>query len=427
MLILYSWFTRAAAPLLRIYLKRRLYQGKEDKQRYQERFGYPSLPRPPGQLIWIHAASVGESLAVLPLIEQFLAQDPKLRILMTTGTVNAATLMAKRLPSGCLHQYIPLDVPRWVERFFDYWHPSIAIFVESDLWPHLILACKQRQIPLILLNARFSPLSQKRWLTLSRIARALLSCFDLIVTQSQEVADFIALFDHPNVVAAGNMKFAAAPLTYDLMAYRFLKTDIGDRPLWLVASTHPGEEQIAAQVHQHLQEKFPRLLTIIVPRHPHRGPQIAQDLKNFSVACRTQTTRIPSDCQIYIADTLGEIGLFYALTPIAFVAGSFAPGVGGHNPIEPALLDCAILWGPSVYNFKEVCQLLAPAAHPVQTRDELAQAIEKLLTHPEEAVQLANQAKQIVEGQQQILKTLITLLRPYLDETQHAQKPALLA
>lgn len=427
MLNFYSWCTRALPPLLKFYLQYRVRNGKEDQQRYQERFGHSSLPRPIGNLIWIHAASVGESLSVLPLIEQMHTQEPDLHILITTGTVTAATLIAKRLPSRCLHQYIPLDVPGWVSRFLDYWRPSVAIFVESDLWPNLIQGCKQRHISLILLNARFSPSSQKHWRTFTSTARSLLSCFDLIIAQSQEVADFIAHFQHPNVVVAGNMKFAAAPLTYDLMAYRCLKSDIGDRPFWVAASTHPGEEQIAANIHKQLQTKFPQFLTIIVPRHPDRGMQIAQDLKGFSVRCRTQTPRIPAECQMYIADTLGETGLFYALAPIVFVAGSFAPGIGGHNPIEPALLECAVLWGPSVYNFKEVCQLLAPAAYPVQTPEELARAIEDLLTHPQRAIQLATAIKQIVEEQQQVLQSVSAFLRPYLHENAHAQKPALLA
>jgi len=427
MLSLYSYCTRLFSPLLNFYLKHRLRHGKEDQHRYQERLGYPSLPRPAGKLIWIHAASVGEALAVLPLIEQLLRQEPGLHILMTTGTITAATLMAKRLPKGGLHQYIPLDVPRWISRFLNYWHPHAAIFVESDLWPNLIQGCKQRHIPLILLNARFSPLSQKRWLTFARTARSLLSCFDLIVAQSEEITDFIARFHHPNVVVGGNIKFAAAPLAYDHMAYQYLKSDIGTRPFWVAASTHPGEEQIVAKIHTQLQTRFPQLLTIIVPRHPERGMQIAQELKDRSVTCRTQTQRISEDCQIYIADTLGETGLFYALAPIVFVAGSLTSGVGGHNPIEPALLDCAVLWGPSIYNFKEVCQLLAPATCPIQTPEELTQVIENLLTHPQQATQLANAIKRLVEEQHQVLKTIIALLKPYLHENEHAQKPALLA
>ncbi|MEI8295412.1 MAG: 3-deoxy-D-manno-octulosonic acid transferase [Alphaproteobacteria bacterium] len=414
MLILYSWVIRIAAPLLRLYIWRRVRTGKEDKQRYRERFGLSTLPRPQGDLIWVHAASVGESLAVLPLIEELVAQNPKQQILMTTGTVTAATLMAKRLPPICLHQYIPLDVPHWIKRFLDHWRPSTAIFVESDLWPNILLTCKQRQIRLVLVNARISPKSQNRFRKFPHIVHKVLACFDLIISPSQRITDFISSFDLQNVVTVDNIKFAASPLSYDPMAYSNLKADIGDRPLWLAASTHPGEEQIAAYTHRHLQKKFPNVLTIIVPRHPVRGPKIAKDLKGFAVLRRTQTARIPNDCQIYIADTLGEIGLFYALSPITLVGGSFVEGFGGHNPIEPALLDCAILWGPHIYNSKEICQLLEPSARPVQTPDELAQGVEALLCDPAEATKIAKEVKELVEGQQDVLKMMLPLLRPYL-------------
>lgn len=424
MIRFYSWATRLATPFLKLYIAHRRCKGKEDSSRYRERFGYSSLPRPPGQLLWIHAVSVGESLSILPLLDR-LTKDSPFQILITTGTVTSAKLMEQKLPAQCLHQYVPLDNPRWIERFLTHWQPSAGLFVESDIWPNILKACQRHHIPLVLLNARFSPQSEQRWHTHPTLAKNLFSCFDLILTESQSIATFLKDLGHSHVYLMPNIKLAASALPYDPQTHATLKEDINQRPVWVAASTHAPEETMVASVHAHLKESFPNLLTIIVPRHPHRGKKLQQELESFSVTLRTQSQRIPSTCEIYIADTLGELGLFYALVPFAFIGGSFAP-VGGHNPIEPALLNCAPLWGPKVFNFKDVCDLISPGAWPVETPETLTNAVKDLLEKPQTAQDLAAKAKSIVEDQKEILNQHLTHLRTYL-HAPLSEKPRLLA
>lgn len=424
MIKIYSWATRLATPFLRLYIAWRRHRRKEDLNRYQERFGYPSLPRHSGQLLWIHAASVGESLSILPLID-LLVEDADLQILMTTGTVTSAKLMDQKLPSRCFHQYVPLDNPRWIERFLAYWRPCVGIFVESDLWPNILKACKRQHIPLILLNARLSPRSERRWKNHPALAKDLFSCFDLILTQSKDIVSFLTDLGHPNTHFMPSIKLAAAPLAYDPQAYTALKIDTEMRPLWVAASTHAPEEALVADMHLSLKKNFPNLLTIIVPRHPNRGEGLQLALRHLQTVRRTQSPRIPQTCEIYIADTLGELGLFYALAPFAFVGGSFVP-IGGHNPIEPALLDCASLWGPHVFNFEDICDMLAPGSWPVHTPEELHMAVESLLGRPEHAQELAATAKRIIVDQREILDTHLALLRTYL-HAHSTEKPRLLA
>lgn len=417
MLTLYKWLIQLLSPFLRLYLYYRRAKGKEDSQRVQERFGLATQPRPLGEIIHIHAASVGESLAVLPLISA-IVKDTPYKVLMTTGTITSAQLMAKQLPQGAIHQFIPLDHPQWVQRFLDHWQPALTILVESDLWPHLIQACHNRKIPLVLLNARFSPQSRRRWGYFKGVAQTLFSCFDLILSQSPEVTRFFQSFGMTSIKTMGNIKFAASPLAYSSQDYKDLKTAIGKRPIWLAASTHSGEEAVCLKTHLELRQIFPNLLTIIVPRHPNRGETILSELKGVNAILRTQERTIPKNCEIYVADTLGELGLFYALSPIAFVGGSFVP-VGGHNPIEPALLDCAILWGPQTYNFVDVSHFLREAAWPLASEKELTPVIKTLLKEPQIATLMGEHAKLLVESQQQVLKQVMEWLAPYLKISAH--------
>lgn len=419
MIYIYRCLTLLLAPLLGIYLRYRCWQNKEDKTRIRERFGVASLPRPVGHLIHIHAASVGESLAVLPLIAalQKRCADP---ILVTTGTMTSATLMAKRLPQGCFHQYCPLDVPGWGERFAQYWRPHLSIFIESDLWPNWLKALKEAGASLVLMNARFSPASQKRWQRFPRLARRVLEHFDLIFSQSTEVSDFVAGLGLERPQTFGNMKFSASPLFCDAQLLSALKSDVGNRPLWLAASTHMGEEILCAQAHQKLREKYPNLLTIIVPRHPDRADDIVHDLKDFVICQRSKTPNIPKDCEIYLADTLGELGLFYALSPISFIGGSLVP-IGGHNPIEPALFKTAILWGPETFNFKDVCGILQSAAWAVQNSQQLVQILDFLLQNKEIAQSMGERAKLIVETEQGVLDNIIDQLALFIESVPHEE------
>ncbi|MBV9550302.1 MAG: 3-deoxy-D-manno-octulosonic acid transferase [Alphaproteobacteria bacterium] len=338
----------ALQPLAPFWLRHRMARGKEDAERLAERLGIAGKPRPQGRLIWIHGASVGESLSVLPLVEKLM--EDGFSVLVTSGTVASARLLAQRLPpprngQTAIHQFVPLDLPAAVARFLDHWRPEAGLFVESDLWPNLVGAARARGIKLALINARMSESSAQGWRRAPKTAAALLSAFDLCLAQDEEIAARFAGLGARGITVVGSLKADAPPLDVDEAALAALKAEIGARPLLLAAQTHPGEDETILPAHDALCEAFPNLLTIIVPRHVGRGQDIAMLCGPRPSARRSLGQAISSLTAVYIADTMGEMGLFYRLTPFCFLGGTLVP-VGGHNPIEPAVLGCAVLAGP---------------------------------------------------------------------------------
>ena len=379
----YHGISRLAAPAIDLWLARRRSQGKEDKARFAERFGHPGRARPDGRLAWAHAASVGESLAVLPLAERLVAEG--LKVLITSGTVTSARILENRLPAGTMHQYVPIDRPAPVRRFLDHWRPDVAIWVESELWPNLVLAAAARTIPMIMVNARMSERSARRWRRMPRLIAPLLGAFGACLTQSEEDGNRLRALGATSVRLAGNIKYDAPPLPVDETALQNLRREIGERPHWLAASTHPGDEAAAAQAHAALTGTIPGLLTLIAPRHPERSAEIAVMLRarGHGVARRSAGDHIDADTGIYVADTLGEMGLLYRLAGAVFVAGSLASH-GGHNPVEAALLKNALVAGPDMRNFEDACVALekAGALGRIKQADALAGALEPLLRDP---------------------------------------------
>lgn len=341
---------KPAAPLILRYRQKR---GKEIEERFNERTGKASLPRPAGKLWWFHAASVGETNAILPLIRSLLANNPELTILLTTGTVTSTKLVATRLPDRAIHQLIPLDNPAFMQSFLTHWHPDLAALTESEIWPNLILETKAKGIPLFLINGRMSKRSFKRWFKKPGMARPLFGRFDHVLAQSQVDANhFIALGAEP-VTNTGNLKADAPPLTFDPQTLEKLQTATRHRKIFLAASTHNGEEEIILKGHQLAAKKHPDLLTIIVPRHPERTGEIIETLKpsGLTITTRTETDTPQPGTDIYIANTIGELGLFYSLADIAFIGGSLVPH-GGQNPIEAVNLGSMIMTGRYVGNFR---------------------------------------------------------------------------
>lgn len=382
MLRLYAAATSCARPALRRMLRRRAAQGKEIPTRLPEREGFAALPRPEGRLVWLHAASVGETMSALPVLQALTGQ---VSLLLTTGTVTSARLAQERLPLGAIHQFVPLDVPAWVDRFLQHWHPDVAVFLESELWPNLLRGCDDASIPRLLLNARMSDGSARNWRRAPRTARALLGGFRTILAQSAaDAARFRGL--GVAVQEWGNLKFFAAPLPADDAALTALRAQIPG-PLWLAASTHPGEEEICAAAHEILLAEFPALTTIIVPRHPARGAEVAALCGN---APRRALGQAPVARQIYVADTLGELGLFFRLSSFAFIGNSLA-GMGGHNIIEPALLSRPVITGPHLENFEEPAALLRTAGMLVTVTDagSLAAAAAAWLRDPPDGARAA--------------------------------------
>ena len=334
--------TRLLTPVAPLLLRQRATRGKEDWTRLNERLGIAGLPRPSGRLIWLHGASVGESLSALPLIEK-LKQHAT--VLVTSGTVTSAAMMGQRLPAGALHQYVPLDTPGAVARFLDHWKPDAGLFIESDLWPNLILAARARGIKLALVNARISAASAERWMWARRSVRILLSAFDMVLAQDEEIAQRFRGLGARNVEVVGSLKADAPPLAVDEDALAAMRQAIDGRPVLLAAQTHPGEDETILPAHDQLRAQFPDLLTILIPRHTARGADLEMLCGDRACRRRSAGGRITSQTAIYIADTMGEMGLFYRLAPFCFLGGSLVP-LGGHNPLEPAVLKCAVLAGP---------------------------------------------------------------------------------
>ncbi|MDQ8726807.1 3-deoxy-D-manno-octulosonic acid transferase [Bradyrhizobium sp. LHD-71] len=357
---MYRGLSTVAGPLAGALVRHRLKRGKEDEARVGERKGLTVAARPAGPLVWIHGASVGEVLAVAGLVERMRAMN--ICILLTSGTVTSAAIVAKRFPRDVIHQFVPYDSPRFVARFLDHWQPSFAMFVESDLWPNLILSSAARRIPMILVNGRMSPRSFRRWQSAPATMAALLGQFEMCLVQSPGDAERFSALGGPHVFNTGNLKFDVPAPPADPQKLALLRRVMQGRPILLASSTHAGEEEFVLDAHRRLVVHFPELLTIIVPRHPDRGPQVAQltEAAGLRVAVRSRGELPSPDADIYLADTLGELGLFYRLSPIVFVGGSLV-NHGGQNPIEPIKLGAAVLHGPHVANFADIYRALDEA------------------------------------------------------------------
>jgi 3-deoxy-D-manno-octulosonic-acid transferase len=366
---LYRRATGALAPLSPLVLSYRLRRGKEHPTRIAERRGLAALPRPDGPLVWLHGASVGELLAAFSLIKRLRAQD--VNILVTSGTVTSAALMQERLPHEVIHQFIPIDAPLFVSQFLRHWRPSLALFIESDLWPNLILATAGARVPMIIVNGRVSERSFRRWRGFPRTAAALLGRFDLCLAQSAVDADRFAALGAPRVEVSGNLKLDVPAPPCDPAMLAALQAMIGERPVIVAASTHPGEDIKLIEVHRRLRQAFPGLLTIVVPRHPQRGPALCDAAKAAGLASGLRSQKALPDRRVefYVADTMGELGLFYRLARIVFMGGSLVEH-GGQNPIEPIKLGAAVLHGPHVWNFAEIYAAL-DAAHGAEDVDDV--------------------------------------------------------
>jgi len=372
-LALYRSAARLAAPLISVHLKRRAARGKEDGARLDERLGYARAVRPAGGLVWVHGASVGEALSALPLIAEI--ESAGARCLLTTGTVTSARLLARKYPH-ILHRFAPVDTPGAVAGFLDAWRPDAALWMESELWPNLVRETAARGIPMALVNARLSATSARNWGAAGKSAASLLNAFALRLAQTETVRDRLVRLgaDPETTVVTGDLKASRAPDTVDAEVLAALRTALAGRPIWLAASTHPGDEAAALDAHRALG--IDGLLTIIAPRHPERGREIAAmaEARGLSVTRRSEGAGPTGD--VYIADTLGELALWYALSPVALIGGGWG-GFGGHNPLEAAPHGCAILSGDDVPSFAETYARLvaANAVRLLPGRSDLVSAL----------------------------------------------------
>ena len=363
-LIVYRLLTRLLEPLAPRLLDARARQGKEDPVRVDERLGLTTVARPAGDLVWLHGVSVGETLSLLPVVERIRRQRPDLTILVTSGTLTSAQLLAQRLPAGVIHQFAPVDGPDAVAAFLDHWQPSLAVFVESELWPNLILEARRRGVKLVLASARITEKTVEGWRRFPGAVRQILSAFDRILPQDETSAARLHSLG-ARIDGHVNLKLSGEAPPHDAAAFTRLSAAIGDRPVVVAASTHDGEEMAIVRA---LDKLADRLCLILVPRHPARSPDIAAALTRdgYHFARRSQGHEPDRDTDLYLADTLGEMGLFLRLADVVVMGGSFSaalekPPVGGHNPLEPARLGKPAVTGPDMSNWAAVTDTLVEA------------------------------------------------------------------
>lgn len=419
LLWLYKRTMTFGKPVIMRLLQKRLKTGKEDPNRLPERFGTPSRVRPEhGPLIWVHVASVGEAQSMIQLISLFLDQNPTGSALVTSITRTSAELLENRLPARAFHQYLPVDRPKWAKRFLNYWHPDMILWAESELWPVIISEIGKRHIPMALVNARMSRRSFQNWSYAKGTAATILSAFNIILTQTDQDQEYYRKLGARSVRTVGNIKFASPALPYIEFDLQLLRNAVGDRPVWVYASTHAGEEELATKTHIALQETYPNLLTIVIPRHPERVVSINKSLEKYGLTLSNRTkNRIPphAGTEIYLVDTLGELGLFYRLCPISCIGRSFSDdGGGGHNPLEAAQLGSAVLHGPHVQNLRDIYEPMDRygAALCLDRPEKLAPALQQLLSDKESLKNLSEKGYSFAESQKEILQNVIEELEP---------------
>jgi 3-deoxy-D-manno-octulosonic-acid transferase len=421
MLALYRILATVAGPLVDSYLERRLARGKEDPERIGERRGIAGRARPDGLLIWMHAASVGESVALLPLIERLGAERPDLSVLVTTGTVTSAATMAQRLPGGVVHQFVPVDRPAWVARFLDHWRPDLSLWIESDLWPNLVLETRARGIPMVLLDARMSAESYRGWRRAFGLARPIFAAFDLILASSREQVERFRNLGGRDVRVSPSLKAAGAPPPIDEAELKELSAAIGRRPVWLASNTHPGEDEIVFAVQRRLMSEFDDMLCILAPRHPDRASTITVMATDAGLksALRSSGSVVSEDIHVYLVDSLGQLGTLHALiagrSRVVFLGGSLVP-VGGHNPLEAAHAGVALIFGPMMPNNRSSADelLAADAALEVTDGDALLAVVRNLMTDPEKASGMGERGVAVAAAKRAGLDCIMAEIGPLL-------------
>lgn len=400
------------APSLPFLLRSRQRQGKEIPERVREKMGFASCKRPEGKLVWFHAASVGEVLSILPLIAGWLEKDAGSTALVTTGSVTGARIVAQYqvnhdVNTHIIHQFVPLDVPRWGKRFLEYWSPQAAVFTESELWPNLIGQCRANQIPVALVNGRMSASSFKAWQKAPGIAKRLMASFSWIAPRSEADAGHFKALGCNSLEPTGDIKAYAQPLPVDEQSLKTLQRHIGQRPVFLAASTHVGEDETIIQAAALARKKVPDLLTLIVPRHPERGAEISE---LASGAPRRSLDKLPEYSEpVWVCDTLGELGLFYTLANCTFIGNSLPSaqnGGGGHNPFEPIRLGCVASTGPCTHNFSEIFDKLESVVPVLTTKNDIAEWVVSQVAEPDRSAAQVKHAQDIIQQHSNHLDSL---------------------
>lgn len=414
----YRFLTSGAKPVLAYILSKRLKNGKESPDRYLEKSASITLKRPQGHLIWFHAASVGEAQSTLILIKKILSLNPKINILVTTGTLTSAKIMEEKLPPNAFHQFYPFDHPEWVSIFLEHWKPDFIIWMESELWPNMLHEIKIRQIPALLINAHMSRKSFKTWQFFSSLSQHMMRTFDAVLCQTELDQERFTILGAKNAIITDNIKYSAAPLKTDASEFKRLTDITLNRKIWLYASSHKGEEDIACNIHSKLKHLIPDLLTIIIPRHPNRRDEIKLICDGYALNTqfRGEDKKPPTqDTDVYIADTIGELGLFYRLAPMACIGRSLSDdGGGGHNPIEAAQLGCAVLHGPHVQNLQDIFDEMdsKEAAIHIASSNHLYETLLELFNAPEKIQALQNTGLIFSREKNNVIERIMNEIEP---------------
>lgn len=415
---IYKALIQVSYPVfIRPYIKKRIKIGKEDPNRLNERLGQPKLPRPEGKLIWMHGASVGETISMLPLIDKILKEDKNIHVMVTSGTVTSADVMSKRLPERAFHQYIPIDNPKFVKNFIQHWQPDLALWFEAELWPSLISEIHKNKIPLVLVNGRIADKAFKHWKMFKFFSKEMLDCFDLCLGQSKEDTRRLNAIGAKDAQYLGNLKYAGFNPPVDADKKQNIVNQIGDRPLWGVISTHNNEEEQIGQYIAEMKKQIPNLFTLIAPRHPQRGVTIQEQLSKLGLntALRSKNEPIEAKTDVYIADTIGEVGIWYDIAPIIFIGGSLIPH-GGQNFIEPCRFHDAVFVGPNTQNFTEATERATEAQAITQVKDakELTQKVVSLLQNANELKDKQEKAYLWAQSEAQVLDGIVKVIKEYL-------------
>lgn len=414
----YETIMTLGLPLIELLLLIRARRNKEDSNRLNERRGVSQLQRPKGELIWLHASSVGESMSALILVEKLLDTPKERSVLVTTGTITSARIMGERLPERAFHQFVPIDRPAWVRNFFSHWKPDLMVTMESEFWPVQLKQAHEKQIPIVVINGRLSEKSFSRWQLLGAVEQSIFKTLSLVIATNSEQGMNFSNLGAQNIFVSGNLKRSAPKLSLDTEIITKLSEEINDRPIWLAASTHEGEDLHVIRAQKKLLEKFPNLLCIIVPRHSSRGDDIESIGSKLGIrtARRTRGEKISPVTKLYIADTMGEMALFFHLARYVFVGGSLVP-VGGHNPIEPAHFNCAIFFGTLMTKNQEVADEMISNKAAIRIKDasEIFTVLNELLDDEGKVKTLAKNALSYAENGTKVLDSILKCLQPFID------------
>ena len=420
MIVLYRYIMALGAPFLNLWLRRHNHNRREDITRISERLGknYASVSSMP--VIWLHAASIGETIMIRPLIERLAKHYPQAQIVLTTVTVTAARMIGTHLPENTRHQYIPIDTPQAVRRFLNHWKPVIGIWAESEIWPNLLIQARMRNMRTVLINARLSQKSLQNWRRFQHSARYLFDCFDLIFAADTDTAQNLKALTNQNIMSYGNLKFSAPPLNVNENTLEQFRQSLHDRITWCATSTHPQEHEALLKTHQRILQTHPNALLLLAPRHPDQITRLKKHLQKYAIATnyRSSHTPLTNAHKIFLFDTIGELGLVYRLTRISFIGGSLHPQLSGHNPIEPALLGNVLLSGPHMNNFKDIYNLFLNqnAAIQIQNADQLSTQLLELFANPQRSRRLSEKSLNLATEKHAVIDNIWADLFPFIEQ-----------